>query len=148
MLHLRLAKFLLGLFMVVTLLPLADQATGAAQRSLYQRLGEKKGITTVVNQFVANVAADKRINKFFAKTNIPRLKKNLVDQICEGTGGPCKYTGRSMKAAHKGMNITDQDWNALVEDLVRALNQFKVPKRDQDELLGILGPMKKDIVGQ
>ena len=148
MLRLWSAKYLLGFFMVVALLPLADQGTEAAQRSLYQRLGEKKGITAVVNQFVANVAADKRINKFFAKTNIPRLKKNLVDQICEGTGGPCKYTGRSMKAAHKGMNITDQDWNALVEDLVTALNKFKVPKREQDELLGILGPMKKDIVGQ
>jgi hemoglobin len=144
----RFPRFLLGLLMVVTLLHLADQGTATAQRSLYQRLGEKKGITAVVNEFVANVAADKRINKFFAKTNIPRLKKNLVDQICQGTGGPCKYTGRSMKAAHKGMNITEKDWNALVEDLVKALNKFKVPKGDQDELLGILGPMKPDIVGQ
>lgn len=148
MLQIRLAKVLLGLFTVVAVVPLADQGTWAGQRSLYLRLGGKKAITAVVDQFVKNVAADQRINKFFAKTNIPRLKKNLVDQICEATGGPCKYTGRSMKVAHKGMGITDKDWDALVEDLVSALNKFKVAKRDQDELLGKLGPMKKDIVGQ
>lgn len=146
--HSRSAKYLLGLFTVIALVPLAEQGTSAAQRSLYQRLGGKKAITAVVDQFVANVAADKRINKFFAKTNIPRLKKNLVDQICEASGGPCKYTGRSMKVAHKGLGITDNDWDALVEDLVKALNKFKVPKQEQNELLGLLGPMKKDIVGQ
>jgi len=143
----RFAKYL-ALFAVVTLVPLAAQGVSGAERSLYQRLGGKRGITAVVDQFVTNVAADKRINKFFAKTNIPRLKKLLVDQICEASGGPCKYTGRSMKAAHKGMGITDKDWDALVEDLVKALNKFKVPKRTQDDLLGKLGPMKSDIVGQ
>jgi hemoglobin len=146
--HARLARLLLGLFVAAGLVSLADPGTLAAQRSLYQRLGEKKGITAVVDQFVAYVAADKRINKFFAKTNIPHLKKNLVDQICQATGGPCKYTGRTMKAAHKGMHITDKDWDALVEDLVKALNKFKVPKQEQSELLGLLGPMKPDIVGQ
>ncbi len=92
------------------------------------------------------MAADNRINKFFAKTNIPRLKQLLVDQICEASGGPCKYTGRTMKAAHKGMGVSNKDWDALVEDLVKALNKFKVPKAEQQELLGLLGPMKKDIV--
>src|SRR5499425_776352 len=119
-----------------------------ADKSLYERLGGKEAITAVVDDFVANVAADNRINKFFAKTNIPNLKRNLVDQICQATGGPCTYTGRDMKTAHKGMGITDADFNALVEDLQKSLNKFKVPDKEQGELLGILGPLKPQIVGQ
>jgi len=140
------AAALLGLLAFVLLLPNAQIASAAPKRSLYDRLGGKTAINAVVDEFVANVAADNRINKFFAKTNIPRLKQMLVDQICEASGGPCKYTGRSMKAAHKGMGVSNKDWDALVEDLVKALNKFKVPKQEQQELLGLLGPMKKDVV--
>ena len=70
----------------------------------------------------------------------------LIDQVCEATGGPCKYTGRSMKEAHAGMNVTAGEFNALVEDLVATLNHFKVGKSEQDELLGVLGPLMPEIV--
>ena len=118
------------------------------QKSLYDRLGGQGAIVAVVDDFVGNVAADNRINKFFAKTDIPRLKRLLVEQICAGTGGPCTYTGRDMKSAHAGMGITDAQFNALVEDLVKSLDKFKVPEKEKGELLGILGPMKPSIVGQ
>ena len=123
------------------------------EKSLYERLGGKKAITAVVDEFVARVAADKRINGFFKAAakdpaRLARLKGNLVDQICQASGGPCKYKGKSMKAAHKGMGITEADFNSLVEDLVGALDKFKVGKKEKDELLGKLGPLKKDIVGQ
>jgi hemoglobin len=118
------------------------------QKSLYDRLGGQPAITAVVDDFVGNVAADSRINGFFAKTDIARLKRLLVEQICAGTGGPCTYTGRSMQAAHKGMNITDAQFNALVEDLQKSLNKFKVPEKEQSDLLAVLGPMKPQIVGQ
>lgn len=114
--------------------------------SLYDRLGGKPAITAVVDDFVGNVAADKRINGFFARTDIPRLKRLLVEQICAGTGGPCTYTGRDMKTSHAGMGVGDTHFNALVEDLIKTLDKFKVPQREKDELLGILGPMKGDIV--
>ena len=132
----------------MALLLAACQTMMAPQKSLYERLGGKDAITAVVDDFVANVAADKRINGYFAKTNIPNLKRNLVDQICSATGGPCTYTGRDMRAAHKGMGISDADFNALVEDLQKTLNKFKVPDKEQGELLGILGPLKPQIVGQ
>ena len=119
-----------------------------AEKSLYDRLGGKGAITAVVDDFVGNVAGDKRINGYFAKANIPRLKGNLVDQICQATGGPCVYTGKDMKTAHKGMGIADADFNALVEDLVKTLNKFNVPAKEQNELLGILGPLKPQIVNQ
>ena len=122
------------------------QAGQGAKKSLYERLGEKPAITAVIDQFVANVSNDKRINERFATTDIPRLKKNLVDQVCMASGGPCAYTGRDMKTTHAGMRITTADFNALVEDLVASLDKFKVPEAEKKELLGILGPMKKDIV--
>jgi hemoglobin len=113
--------------------------------SLYDRLGGKSAITAVVDEFVGNVA-NARINSRFATTNIPRLKGHLVDQVCGATGGPCTYTGRDMKTTHRGMRISNADFSALVEDLVAALNTFKVPQKEQSELLGLLGPMKSDIV--
>jgi hemoglobin len=123
------------------------QAPVTAQtRALYDRLGGKPAITAVVDEFVARVAADTRINKFFAHANIPHLKIELVDQICQGSGGPCKYTGKSMKAAHKGMGVGGADFTALVEDLVGALDKFNVPAKEKSDLLAVLGPMKSDIV--
>jgi hemoglobin len=115
-------------------------------KSLYERLGGIDAIKAVVDDFVGNVAADKRINKFFANTDIYRLKRNLVAQICQGTGGPCTYTGRSMKDAHAGMGVRSRDFDALVGDLGKTLKKFKVPTREQHELVAILAPMKKDIV--
>ena len=120
-------------------------------KSLYDRLGGKTAIVAVVDEFVGRVAADKRINAFFAATaadakRLASFKGKLVDQICEASGGPCKYTGKSMKAAHAGMGVKGADFDALVEDLVGALDKFKVAAADKNTLLGVLGPMKSDIV--
>jgi len=119
------------------------------EKSLYERLGGEPAIRAVVDQFVANVAADNRINQRFVRTTGERAEKfkaKLVDQIGQATGGPQVYTGASMKAAHAGMGITTAEFNALVEDLVAALNKFNVPQKEQNELLAILGPMQADIV--
>jgi hemoglobin len=119
-----------------------------AERSLYERLGGKKAIEAVVDEFVGRVAADKKINHFFAETaadakRLAAFKSKLVDQICEASGGPCKYTGKDMKRAHAGMGVSGADF---VVDLAAALNALQVPEKEQNELLGALGPMKKDIV--
>ena len=121
-------------------------AENAKGKSLYERLGGKEAISTVVDTFVGKVGADKRINGYFASTDLTKLKMHLVNQICEGSGGLCKYTGRTMKQTHAGMGVTDGAFGALVEDLVAALDQHKVGKAEKEELLGILGPMKGDIV--
>jgi hemoglobin len=114
--------------------------------SLYERLGGLDSITAVVDSFVARCAGDDRINGKFGRTDIPRLKKMLIDQVCEATGGPCTYTGRGMRETHDGMGVTAGEFDALVEDLVATLDEFDVPKAEQDELLGLLGPMRGDIV--
>jgi hemoglobin len=123
----------------------------AKDSTLYDRLGGKKSIVAVVDEFVGRVAADKRINAFFAATaadpkRLKSFKGKLVDQICEASGGPCKYQGKNMKDAHAGMGISGADFSALVEDLVGALDKFKVAADDKRALLGVLGPMQSDIV--
>jgi hemoglobin len=116
------------------------------EKSLFERLGGKGAITAVVEDFVARCAGDSRINAKFARTDIPRLKSMLIAQVSEASGGPDRYSGRDMKTTHTNMGVTTGEFNALVEDLVATLNKFGVGKREQDELLGVLGPMKSDIV--
>jgi hemoglobin len=139
-----------AVLMAVVALTVSACASAPPEPTLYQRLGGREAIKGVVDDFVANVAADPRVNGRFKGLDagrVAKLQTNLADQICDATGGPCAYLGRDMKAAHAGMGITDAEWNATVEDLVKSLNKFKVGAKDQQELLAILGPMKKDIVG-
>lgn len=125
-----------------------QQAPAPQYKSLYDRLGQQPGLVVVVDDFVANIAGDSRINHRFAKTDIPKLKAHLVDQLCEATGGPCKYTGRDMVTSHKGMNITVAEFNATGEAMQKALQKNKVAQADIDAVLGALGGMQNDIVGK
>ncbi len=127
------------------------QPAPAAMPSLYKRLGGREGISVVVGDFAANMVSDPRVNERFKDkkpAELEQFKSKLADQICEATGGPCSYYGKDMKAAHEGMRITEAEWNATVENLVKALDKNNVDARSKQELLGALGPMKKDIVGQ
>jgi hemoglobin len=135
-----------ALLVAVLLAACSGMQSEPPQKSLYERLGGKPAIQAVVDDFIGNVAGDSRINSFFAHTDIPRLNTMLVNQICEATGGPCKYEGRSMKAAHAGMGVGDAQFNALVEDLVKSLDKFNVPAKEKNELLTALASMKGDIV--
>ena len=117
------------------------------KKPLFDRLGGKPAITAVVEEFVTRVGADNKINARFANTDLNHLKAMLVEQICEASGGPCKYTGRDMKTAHTGMKITEEEWNALVGDLKGALDKFKVPAAEQNDLIGAIAPMKPSVVG-
>ncbi len=129
----------------------AKKQHGGKKSTLFKSLGGKKAITAVVNDFVGRCAKDSRINSFFSATaadpkRLAKFKGNLVAQICEASGGPCKYKGKDMKTAHQGMGVQEEHFNALVEDLTATLNKFKVKKKDQGALLAVLGPMKGDIV--
>jgi hemoglobin len=134
-----------ALFATTVGAPALSQAA-TDDRSLYERLGGTGPITAVVGKFVTIVAGDKRINGYFAKADIVGLKKHLINMVCQASGGPCEYTGRDMKTTHKGMGVTGAAFNALVGDLIEALDTFNVPEREKGELLSVLGPMKGDIV--
>jgi hemoglobin len=129
-------------------------AAQGGQQSLYERLGGISGIATVVDDFVNRLAMNKvvtanpRVTEAVEKVGLPALKFRLIQQIAAATGGPEKYTGKSMLDAHRGMQITEAEWNATVQELLASLNRFKVPQKEQQELIALLAPMKPDIVGR
>lgn len=121
-------------------------AAGAGGETLYNRLGKQPAIQKVMDEFIPIVGADTRINSFFANTNLDRLKMLLVEQVSAATGGPEKYTGRDMKTAHAGLKIQKVHFDALVEDLGKAMTKVGVPMKEQGEIVAILGPTQPDIV--
>ena len=121
--------------------PKADGEPAAAGATLYDRLGGKAAIIAVTDEFITRVATDARIKHRFFNTDIPRLKTLLVELVCMATGGPCTYTGLDMETAHAGMELVEEEFVALVEDLAGALDKLGVPAREKGELLGALGPM-------
>ena len=123
-----------------------EREVEALERSLYERLGGIEAITAVARAFEDRAAKDDRINQKFARTNLDRLTKEFVDQLCQDTGGPCTYMGLNMRQAHTNMGVTSGEWDAFIEDLVATLNDFNVGKAEQDELLDNLRPMRAEIV--
>ena len=124
-------------------------------KALYERLGGEAAIKAVVDDFVARAAANPKVNITRKGTanewkatpeNVAHLKKMLVEFVGMATGGPQKYTGKSMKDVHKGMKITQDEFNASAGDLKATLDKFKVPAKEQEELLKIVGSTAPDIV--
>jgi hemoglobin len=127
--------------------PMANGTTGQDKKTLYARLGGYDAIAAVVDDFVGRLVADKRLNKFFvghSEDSLHKIRQHVVDQLCNAAGGPCLYTGRDMRTSHHGLGITNEDWDVSVKHLVATLD--KVPKAEQDELLAVVGTLKKDIV--
>ncbi|AAO57662.1 MULTISPECIES: group I truncated hemoglobin [Pseudomonas syringae group] len=116
--------------------------------SLYQDLGQRAGIQRIVEGMLLNIAKDERIVEHFKKVNIVRLRDKLVEQLCVEAGGPCRYTGDSMAESHKGQNLTPSDFNALVENLIAAMDTENVPVPVQNRLIARLAPMRGEVLGK
>ena len=114
--------------------------------SLYERLGGKGAITAVVDVFADRLVADPQVGPRFASSDVKRFKMLNTELVCMATGGPCKYPGKDMKPAHKGMRISQKEFDIVAGHLKATLNKFKVPKQEQKELMGIIGSLQKDIV--
>jgi hemoglobin len=115
-------------------------------KSLYDRLGGRDAINALTESWVARVGGDDRANTKFARTDIPRLKKEVADQLCEATGGPYTYTGRSMRETHAGMQTTAGEFDVVMQHLGATLDELRIPKPEQDEVVELLWPMRDDIV--
>lgn len=137
-----------ALTLSVALLSACSQTPTKPQTTLYERLGGKEAITAVVDALSANVAGDTRINHRFAKANIPRFKAQMVDLLCEASGGPCKYKGMDMPTVHSGMKITEAEFVAVAENASKTLDSFNVPAAEKGEVMALLGSMKGDIVNR
>ena len=140
---------------LVALVALGSTAGAQAQKtekSLYDRLGGAYPIAVVVDDFIDRLLVNDTLNANPAikeardRVPAPGLKFHVTTMVCEATGGPCKYVGRDMKTAHARLNITQKEWDAMVADFRKTLNKFKVPVKEQEELIQIVGSTKKDIV--
>lgn len=144
---------------VVTVVLAASMAAGTVavhaqskDKPLYDRLGGIYPIAVVVDDFVDRLAGNAVLNANPAirdareRVPAPGLKFHVTTLVCQVTGGPCKYTGRDMKSAHAHLNITQREWDAMIADFRATLNKFKVPVREQEELIQIVNSTKKDIV--
>jgi hemoglobin len=122
----------------------SQRPLGLEKASLYWRLGGMNALTAAVDDVIATSKADPRL----AGRLSGGCRTKLIEQLCAATGGPCTYTGRDMKTAHAGMRITEAEFGAVAENLVKTLDKFGVPAREKNELIGLIAPMKGDIVGQ
>ena len=132
-------------------------STATVQKTLYERLGGEPAIKAVIHSFVQKAATDPKVN--FTRKGHPNvwkatpehvatLETRLVEFVGSNTGGPQKYQGKDMPTAHKGMQITSAEFDALAADLSATLDEFKVPKAEKDELLAVVGSTKDSIVGK
>ncbi|HST53289.1 MAG TPA: group 1 truncated hemoglobin [Pyrinomonadaceae bacterium] len=142
---------LLPTLALVVLVASAPAAPARAQtnKTLYERLGGYNAIAAVVDDFVGRLVADKQLERFFvghSTDSKKRIRQHVVDQLCAATGGPCIYTGRTMKDSHAGLGITEDEWNIAGKHLVETLDKFKVPEAEKKELLDIVATLKADIV--
>ena len=131
--------------------PASVAATHGVQekKSLYTRVGGYDALALVVDDFIVRLATDKRFERFFAgfsNDSKQRLRQHILDQFCKAAGGPCVYLGRDMKTTHGGLGITEADWDAAAKHLVAAMDKYKVPQAEKDELIAFVATQKKDIV--
>lgn len=112
---------------------------------IFKAFGEKPGLVLLMDQLMLNVMADPRTRPFFENADREKSKRNLVDQFCSILGGPCSYSGRDMKTAHADLKIGRNDFNALVENLQRAMDTRHIPFRAQNKLLAKLSPMHREV---
>jgi hemoglobin len=134
---------------VLLLLSVASASAADAPASLYKRLGGYDAIAAVVDDFLGRLASDTQTAKFFQGVSADHqkaIRQLVVDQVCAATGGPCLYIGRDMKSTHAGLGIAKADWDKAVSLFLATLDKFKVPQKERDELVAIVGSLEKDIV--
>lgn len=131
---------------IVLLALITACSTMPTQPTLYERLGEQDGITTIVDNLLYEIGGNDTLLPFFAKTDISRFREKLIEQLCQVSDGPCEYTGDSMAQVHAGMGLNDSHFNALVTDLVVAMDEAGVATGAQNDLLSRLVPMYDEVM--
>lgn len=137
-------KTLIGALIATSLLALASAAQ--AEATLYEQIGGEPVLRKTVEEFMIIMEQDDRINFSFGNTDTAKFKQLLFEQLCNITGGPCAYTGRSMKESHEKLDVNNAMFNALAEDVYLAFDRAGVPYRLQNKVMAIFAPMQRDIV--
>lgn len=142
-------SFCMAIAVLLSCVGPVNTAVAQSGKSLYKRLGGYDALAAVTDDFITRLATDKTLGRFFvgaSDNSKMRIRQLVLDQLCAATGGPCIYIGREMKTAHKGLGITEEDWNISVKHLLATLAKFKVPEKEQKEVAAAISGLKADIV--
>lgn len=134
------------IFIICIFLLLSACTNSPREQSLYDALGQQEGIANITHQMILNFAQDERVKHRFKGVNMQKFKIGFTNYVCALVQGPCEYQGDSMKTIHAGYNYTNTEFNAIVDDLILAMEQCDVPVAAQNRLLAKLAPTYKDIV--
>ena len=118
-------------------------------RTLYERLGGYDAITAVANDLLPRLQGDPQLGRFWAhrgEDGLKREKQLLIDFLCASAGGPLYYRGRDMLLTHRGMRISENDWNVFLGHAGATLKKFQVPETEQREFVAFIQSLKKQIV--
>ena len=115
--------------------------------SLYERLGGTEGITQIANDLVDIHLANPRISPRYVNSDVAKMKNGAATFFIAGTGGPNVYKGQNMLATHKSMNISGDEFLAVLDDALQALENNAISQREKEEVLFVLYSMKPEIVG-
>ena len=127
--------------------PEPPEAAPPEPKSLFECIGGKEALKGIFDTFVKNVQGDKKVSKIFSKTlKLDPFKEMLSEYLCEKSGGECKYSGKPFKDAFKGLKVTEEQWNAMLEDLKAAMDEKKVGDAEQGDLVSLMAPLKDEIV--
>jgi hemoglobin len=116
---------------------------------LYARLGGYDAIAAVAENLLPRLTNDPQLGRFWKNRShdgVRREKQLLIDFLCASAGGPLLYVGRDMKTSHRGMNISESDWQAFLGHVEATLDSFKVPAGERAEVLAFVNSTKSDIV--
>lgn len=144
----RIRNAALSASLIVSLFVPAAPALSQGQ-SLYQRLGGYDAIAAVTQDFIGRLAVDEKLARFFVGFSTDsklRIQQDVIDLICQQTGGPCRYSGRDMKTTHAGIGITKEDWDRSIAAFGETMKAFNVPEQEQKDLAALILPLEKDIV--
>ena len=145
----RFYEVIILIFSVILIFGCSTTEKRKTQKSLYSRIGGYDAVAAVVDDFLGRMASDQQLKRFFEgaeQDHLKRTRQLIVEFVCAATGGPCYYTGRDMKVTHKGLGITERDWNLAVKHFVATLNHFKVPDKEKNELVTLVGSLKGSVV--
>ncbi len=120
-------------------------------KNLYEKVGGPEKLASIVGATTKAAMEHPKLKKAFAKTTGPKLeafKKSMNDFLCEQMKGPCKYEGKDMRAAHKGMGVTEAQWEAFVEVFVKALTDGGVGDAERDEILDLITPLHDEVLNK
>jgi hemoglobin len=139
--------FIKNTFLSIGLVTFLSSCASNSQQSLYDEIGGQAVLETLVDNFIMEIASDNRVLPRFLDSNVNRFREKMIEHMCLLADGPCIYTGDDMVQVHAGMNINSAEFNAIVEDLMSAMDKTGIALSSQNQILERMAPLRPQVIG-